>query len=780
MKGIRFSLIYFVSVFLLIGASLQADVIDGADFRADFQDGWLTSWTNKESGETFSFGLRDDLNTDPDSGDRFYVPGTWSIKKGQTQGDKVTYKVAADGADALRIVMSGQGPKDLQALQWGLRLPFDQFDAVHWPRGLAPARITGKGAVQSMWIRPFYPLDGREGVLSTHDWRMRYYIIQGKKGGLLIYVEDPKNVQANILEYKTDRKGEVTISNRAMAFAPFSDSFTTAPWVIRQYEGDLAAGAKLYQDYLEKAYEPTPLDKRPTAWVQDLAWTFVGAPWTRPLPFPGKPRPYYNYTSGWEESMEADMQWLENLSKVLEPEKTMFYLTDWRVSGHDTYFPDQTVDPYFAMMVGKVRAKGFHVMLHIHNHLIQEPTTYYQRLVAKQSEWLGHDPEKEVPWGVGYDILRDHDMIQRDKDFGGGWTKIGGQKTVMTGYHMTPAYEAQRNFKAAEILSIVRATGADAVHLDVPSYWMEGHNDRYGMNIAQGMGEMYKLIRKALDENGLQHVAIATELSPGESYFKYVDLAQNVRTNSINQLLTGEFATEDLLELQVGDNLDKAQAARDLIEKQKAEKRFDVDFYKQVLSKMREIHEPALDAMVLSPWVRGYPHLGASWPNTGGYPGDPARPTQNQVIQSLDLWYTLLKDTTLHMGGGAYNMFMDTAPWDSLDVIQVYRKRFLKDGINPNGKIFNHFDYGKFALARFFEKYQPVFADLSTWQPEDLARYRLNDGRDLMVRASEPLILSLTLSGGSKVADLNIFEGWQNADYLFGNFAPTFLENQID
>lgn len=45
------------------------------DFKSVVEDGWLTSWTNKRTGETFEFGK-------PDKGDAVppvYRPGAWFI-----------------------------------------------------------------------------------------------------------------------------------------------------------------------------------------------------------------------------------------------------------------------------------------------------------------------------------------------------------------------------------------------------------------------------------------------------------------------------------------------------------------------------------------------------------------------------------------------------------------------------------------------------------------------------------------------------------------------------
>ncbi len=142
-----------------------------------------------------------------------------------------------------------------------------------------------------------------------------------------------------------------------------------------------------HQAYLTKAYDLKPLSRRPTAWATKLSFTYVRAPFTTPiLSFPGSENEK-DYTANWEENLKLVDQWLDNVSKVLDPDKVMFYVNWWRYYGHDTMFPEHSVDPFSAMAVGHAWRRGFHVTLHFHEHLVQDATTFYGRYVAKQDEW---------------------------------------------------------------------------------------------------------------------------------------------------------------------------------------------------------------------------------------------------------------------------------------------------------------------------------------------------------------------------------------------------------
>lgn len=757
------------------------------------EDGWLTSWTNKRNGETFDFGKP--------AGEvpAVYRPGSWVIPGYGEEKKSTSWKLAASSPRAGELLLQQQlNVQDglAQTVQWSVRLPLDKIDASYWPTSLSNRIISKDSLSPDGAIGKSYYFNGRNAILSSHQWRQRYYVIQGKKGGLVLQMDDPELDHFGVVEMDAANfPKEVVLTQRSIAAPPWTNQYSGGKWTVTQYDGWVNQGAKIRQDYLAKSFALKPLSERPTAWVQDLVWAYVRAPFTSPpLNFPGTSNP--NYTENWEENLKLIDDWLDNLSKVLEPKKVMFYVNWWRYAAHDTMFPEHSVDPFFALAVGKARQRGYHVMLHFHNHLAQDgASAFFGRYITKQDEWhkaaypngpkaIG-DPEGKVPWGVGYDFVRRMAVVQRDKEFGTPSSARLGLPITMTGYHMSPAYEGWRYMKVAEILSAVRSTGADAIHIDVPAVWPEG-KERFGINSQQGSREFFKLLRKTLDENGLQNVAIATEGSPGEGYIRYVDMAQLVRGSSTVAMLDG-ISVDTMIELQLGDDLEKAKAMRAATkaryptaeEKELKEAlRFDQKTTALGLSKVRELGEPNLDAMVITPYVRAYPHLGSGNPLMGGYKDDPNAGIHNQAAQAMHTWATVQRDAPFN-SSPSIQMFFDAPPWDSLDTIKAARKDAIKSGKRKEGKIFNEFSFGEFALARWWEKYEPRFAPLGEWERGDVARYKTSDGRTLAARRSDPLTLSFTIDGKPFV-EFGIFEGWKHSDALFAEFGPEFLRNQID
>jgi hypothetical protein len=354
----------------------------------------------------------------------------------------------------------------------------------------------------------------------------------------------------------------------------------------------------------------------------------------------------------------------------------------------------------------------------------------------------------------------------------------------MTGYHMSPAYEGWRYMKTAEILSAVRATCADAIHIDVPSVWPEG-KERYGINSQQGSREFFKLLRNTLDNNGLSNVAVATEGSPGEGYMKYVDMAQLVRGYTTTSMLDG-ITAETMIELQVGSDYEKAGEARNSIpggkskidKKEKKNFRFDKSAVGGRLAAMRSLGEPNIDAVIIAPFVRAYPHLGAATPLMGGYEKDPAAALHNLAAQALHTWATIQRDAPFN-SSPTIQLFMDCPPWDSLEIIKAARKEAVKSGKRLEGRILNTFAYGEYALVRWWAVNQPRMAPPAEWSRGDAARYKLTDGKTLTARRSSPLCLTLAVDGQT-LADIDIFEGWKNNAGLLRDYGPAFLADQVD
>jgi hypothetical protein len=730
------------------GPNNGSGVIETPKMRLEFDSGWLVKWENRETGETVDFGrpaLSDEKEDAP------YRPGPWWVdwkSPANPAAAKSEMKISRESPVSASVRQKAETAEgEIHALQWGIQIPYDKIQAVHWPRGLAPARLSGTGYHEGM-VKKDYQFNGRAAMLAGADKiRHQYYAVQAKTGGLLIYMENPELEHNMALEFKKPDDKTLVISNRSIMPPPWKSTYAGARWIIRQYTGGVNNAAQIYQDYITKAYDLTPLDKRPTRWARDITFVQVNDFLRGPLPAPGFRQPNQNYLSGeaWRKSMEFHSKWLEDMAKILDPSKTMFYITDWRQDGMDMMFPNTDIDPYFALMIGKARKLGFHVMLHCHNHLIHGQTTFWRRYIEHPATLKGQDPVKDLIEGVGLDALRNSAMSQKNKISGSVWDERKGLNRVMDWHTMNPAHEGVRYLMVGNLLSAVRASGADAIHLDVPSIWVDLRGEMYGMNQMRGQREFYKLLRKTLDENGFDYVAIATELTPFEGFMKYVDFSQNSRDSSAKGRVEsiergGDIAGEELLALQSGkdweDIIKERQAAEVKNQKSKPSKP-SPETFKAVFKQARDLSEPSLDNMVIAPFIQSYPHLGA-------YPGS------SPVAQHLAQWYSLTHDVMPHTAGS----FDFTKP------------------IPP-------FEAGKIALSRFGAREGLHLMRPADWEEGDIARYQLKDGRILRVTRADETTLRLAFSNGDILTELDLLQGWKNDKLLMENYsAPQISETK--
>ena len=193
---------------------------------------------------------------------------------------------------------------------WGLRVPLTQVAALHADAG---------------------------------RMNQRYVLIQAKTGGLLLQLDDPNLAGRATLE-RDDARRESKLTFRAT----MSDG-TPARWLIKQYVGGANWGAQHRLDYVQRTQSITPPEKRPTAWIQNVVFAVTEPPWCQPVGVVGV---------GWKKSLDIHHDWLENLLRVVDADKVLFCTRNWGAEFG-------AASPYAALMSGRARRSGFHVMLRL-------------------------------------------------------------------------------------------------------------------------------------------------------------------------------------------------------------------------------------------------------------------------------------------------------------------------------------------------------------------------------------------------------------------------------
>ena len=170
-------------------------------------------------------------------------------------------------------------------------------------------------------------------------FRQRYLLIQAAHSGLLLMLDDPRLACRASLERDDARRAST------LTFHTTAPSQTPARWLIKQYIGSSNWGAQHRLNYLTSSQNLKLSDRRPTAWAQNIVFITLDPPWCQPVA-----------GLGWGQSREVHHAWLDNLQRVVDPDKLMFCVRNVSTTAG-------LASPYAVLMTGRVRRMGYHVML---------------------------------------------------------------------------------------------------------------------------------------------------------------------------------------------------------------------------------------------------------------------------------------------------------------------------------------------------------------------------------------------------------------------------------
>ena len=277
-------------------------------------------------------------------------------------------------------------------------------------------------------------------------WETQLAIIQGKHGGFFVRGTDP-TFQFKELRYERD------VDSFALGFqthnqAPF-DSLTAAKsvtWRLNTYTGDWRVPAEQYRNWMERTFNPWRLSEMP-AWVGDIGLVIIYA--------------------------GLDTGFLDRLTELIDPAKTLLYLVGWRRFAYDANYPDYTARDGFGSFVETAHRYGFRVMPHT-NLVGVSP---YHPLYAKFQ-----NSQFREPW--------------RGNLVGWRWGE-----TDNPGRHafINLADSSFREIFVQRLSDVWKKYGVDAFHLDISHVVVNDANGLIeGLNAAQGNVLLHKELAEAM------------------------------------------------------------------------------------------------------------------------------------------------------------------------------------------------------------------------------------------------------------------------------------------
>ena len=292
-------------------------------------------------------------------------------------------------------------------------------------------------------------------------WEAQLVIVQGGRGGFYVRNTDDTLQFKRVLYARLNNSA--TLNFTTYNQAPF-DSHTTGQsrlWRFNTYAGDWRVPARIYRDWMGRAFEPRRLSDIP--WAEDIT-LFVSAT-----------------------GMDAySMKILDRLAELVDPTKTLVMLWTWADGGawwseereahHPDYFPKPELGPF----VKHAHQHGFRVMPAITAHGFSPTHPLYPDFEQYQyrDTWTGELLGE--CWDAPLDPPCDHPSHQRIA-------------------YVSAASRAYRDLVVQRLKSVWEEYGVDGFFLDANHFVINDGNGLIdGLNMAQGMALLHKELADAM------------------------------------------------------------------------------------------------------------------------------------------------------------------------------------------------------------------------------------------------------------------------------------------
>jgi hypothetical protein len=377
------------------------------------------------------------LRPRPNSLTRLEWAAEWEPSGKPAAGQIRTWIEAESGTSDILVQQEGQlATNGLVGVSWGIASVPDDVEVL--VPGCSGQRF-GKDAPAGR--RTFdYPM----------MWEAPFVLIQGQRGGVIIWADDAAHRFKTLILDHSQRAFRLRFESRNLA--PFEDksAIVSSRWRIRAYAGNWQAGAAIYRRWARARFDLAPLEKKSPAWAGETRFVVT---------------------------MSMDQALLKDLASQCNPAQTLLYLTGWRKDGYDRNYPDYTATDTLAPFLAEAHRLGFRVMLHVN--------------------YFGCDPQHPL-----YDQLKQWQV--RDP-FSGElqWWEWPAQPPIKFAY-INPASRLWRETFVQRMVQLARQYGVDAFHLDQTVCI---YNDKNGLidslNCIEGSLALHRELRQALPEVAL-------------------------------------------------------------------------------------------------------------------------------------------------------------------------------------------------------------------------------------------------------------------------------------
>ena len=282
------------------------------------------------------------------------------------------------------------------------------------------------------------------------SWESQLAILQGQRGGVFVRSDDAQ-YHFKTLEYSTEGDS-FSLNFWQIPPVPFEHQkqVTTATWRLNAYQGDWHVPALAYREWMHEALRPVDRTQMPD-WVDDIELVITHAD---PLE-------------------KVGVSVIRILYRLVDPEKTLLYVTGWRKPGWRWNYPDYTPTDNFGEFLKEAHNYGFKVMLHT-NMVAVAPTN---PLYADLAKYQVIDPNTGEKYG--------------------GYLDDPNTPPSRSYVWINPASRAFRKMLVDRLKSVWETYNVDAFHLDI-SHSIHNNALIDGLTMAEGNILLHQELRKAM------------------------------------------------------------------------------------------------------------------------------------------------------------------------------------------------------------------------------------------------------------------------------------------
>ena len=450
-------LILVVSLFCLETARAEITIDDNTihvetnNYKVQFDYGAITYLHNKLTDETYTLPLESRFEISSailGRNEDFYARRSDTVETDKINDHTVETRFREGGKEIRFVIEIDPNTDDLlisgdcvsdtsgvYAIQWAI----DNLNLTDL-RLLVPSQ-------RLQVIDATVAIDHREVLYPSTSWEAQIAIVESEYGGFYVRSTDTTFQYKNLVyKYHQNKFG---LSFRTQNQAPW-DTLTTATsvtWRLNTHAGDWCVPAQIHRDWMEETFDPWRLSDMPP-WVKDIGLVVIHS--------------------------RVNPELLPNLAEVVDPTKTLLYLTDWRKEGHDINHPDFS-NPHerFEGFLLTARRYEFRVMLHVNIYNCSPHHPLYPEL--KRFQYRN-------PWNGELSGWR--------------WDEIDNPQRNA---HISLASSKFRNHLVQQFKALWEKYNIDAFHLDVSAYVLNDANGLIeGLTSIEGNVLMHKELVQAM------------------------------------------------------------------------------------------------------------------------------------------------------------------------------------------------------------------------------------------------------------------------------------------